>query len=388
MKIDQIRLLGDGQVLWDKGDRASVKGLHVRCRGGRKTFFLYYRTRGGIQRKPKIGDFGDISLADARRAAKELLDSVITGNDPVAEWKKSKDGETINELFQKTYDDHWDEERFHNSGWAGQVKGIHRRYIEKQLGKKKVVDVTSEHLTLWKESLKHSPTSANRALAVLSTMFSYAELLKWRPQGTNPCQLIKRYKERKRKRYATEAELHGVFRILDEEADKRPAAVAFIYMLIFSGSRPRAIERATWDQLTPFEREGKRYGVLTFHGKTTEETGEEEMVILPPQAMAVIDCLPRIKGRTITGMKIPRRLWSKIKEEVGCSDLWARDLRRTFATIGLSHGIGQGVIGELLNHKSTETTKIYAKLMKEMRINAVDQIATRIEAIKTKEERV
>jgi integrase len=187
--------------------------------------------------------------------------------------------------------------------------------------------------------------------------------------------LVKKFKERSRKRYATTEEIQTIARLLEEEIDVHPAGVAFLYILMFSGSRPRAIERATWDQLKEFEIEGKPYGILTFSGKTTEKTGDEEKVVLPPLAMEAIQRLPRVKGYTITGIKMPRRLWRRVKEKAGCDDLWARDWRRTFATVGMTSGVDIGTIGELLNHRSTETTKIYAKVMEGHKFNAANKIA-------------
>lgn len=96
--------------------------------------------------------------------------------------------------------------------------------------------------------------------------------------------------------------------------------------------------------------------------------------------MRVIGWLPRVEGMTITGMKMPRTLWRRVREEAGCPDLWVRDWRRTFATLGYSDGVDMWTVGELLNHRSTETTKIYAKMMDTRRLEAVTRIADKIES--------
>jgi hypothetical protein len=75
------------------------------------------------------------------------------------------------------------------------------------------------------------------------------------------------------------------------------------------------------------------------------------------------------------GIKMPRAFWKRIQNETGCKDLWARDLRRTMATVGLSNGVALGVIGKLLNHKSNQTTEIYAKAFETKKIEAVEVIA-------------
>ena len=45
------------------------------------------------------------------------------------------------------------------------------------------------------------PYQANRTLGVLSKIFSLAEVWGLRPDGSNPCRHVKRYKERNRERF-------------------------------------------------------------------------------------------------------------------------------------------------------------------------------------------
>ena len=89
----------------------------------------------------------------------------------------------------------------------------------------------------------------------------------------------------------------------------------------------------------------------------------------------------RMGDDRILGIKLPHKLWNAIRTEVGCTDLWARDLRRTFATVGLNSGVGIDLIGLSLNHTEADTTRIYARLHDQNRINTVTTIAERIEQI-------
>lgn len=190
--------------------------------------------------------------------------------------------------------------------------------------------------------------------------------------GSNPCSAVPDHPEVKRTRYAQGGEIPAVGKVLEREAVNHPAEVAYIYVLIFTGSRPRAIERCTLDNL---ERLQNGVGVLTFQGKSGRE-----QVILPLQAMALLDKLPPDR-ETLTGIKFPRRFWEAVREEAGCRDLWARDWRRTFATVGLSNGLNLDGLGELLNHKDPETTRIYAKLLSEARVEMAAKIASKLETM-------
>lgn len=386
--LENIRNAQAGDTIWDKDEKASVKGLHVRVLAdGQKNFFLYYRTRDKKERRPKIGALGEITLAEARKRAKIISDKVSLGEDPKGLWDDKAAEMTVEALFEQTLTEHWDNERFRASKRTREVKGLYRNHLKPSFGNLKLSEVTPLKVREWHRGLVNKPYVGNRALEVLTKMFHYAEELELRNQNSNPCHLVKSHPERKRRRYATEAEIQKIAGILEKETKNSPAGVAFIYLLMFSGSRPRAIERATWEQLREFRVGPDLYGELTFHGKSSAVTGEEEKVILPPQAMRAISRLPKIEGHTITGIQMPRRLWRRVKTEVGCTDLWARDWRRTFATIGMSAGVNIGTIGELLNHHSSDTTKVYAKLMNGPAAAAVSTIAGRLEEMMSQEKR-
>lgn len=360
----ELREAAKGQVIWDQGDKSSVKGLHVRVTpAGQKMFYVYYRTKWGQQRRPKIGEFGVITLIEARRRAKKLIDKVEDGEDPKGLWEEKRVEATVQELFDRCFKEHWDTPRFRASGYAREVTNQFAKNIKNVFGHLRLSEVTVGRVREWHKSYIEKPYTGNRALTVLCKLFSYAEEIELRPQHTNPCRLVKTHSEEKRERFATAEEIQAIFPLLSKYEKLHPAGVAYLYLLMFSGSRPRAIERATWDQIKEFQVGGETFGTLTFGGKSTGKTGLKEKVVLPPLAMSVLLKLPRVEGGTITGIKMPRRLWLKIRDEAKCPDLWARDWRRTFASAALSNGATGSIIGELLNHHSADTTKVYTRLL-------------------------
>lgn len=373
--LEKIKSAVSGQIVRDKGERGSVKGLHVRVRGEMRTFYLYYRSKDGVQRWPKIGEFGQITLAQAREAAKVILDRVAKGEDPQGMWAKARAEMTVADLFGLAYDRYWGKPRFVKSGWAKEVRGYFDRSIAPCFGSRKLSSISVAEVRDWHAGLEDSPYAGNRALEVLTKMFNIAEAEEIIPRNTTPCWKIRAFTEKKRKRYATPAELGKILTIMEREKANNPSAVAFLYCVLFTGSRPSALERARYDQLKIAEYGGQRMGILEFEGKGTADSGEDETLIIPSEALAMIENLPRTGDGRIFGCKNPRRFWLALRKEAGCEDLWARDLRRTFATIGMSGGVDKNVIGKLLNHASSETTDIYAKLQLDARIEAVNKIA-------------
>lgn len=371
MTITEIRDLLPGQILWDD----QIKGLHVRVTpAGKKNFMLYYRM-GKAQRRPKIGEFGVMTLHEARIAAKKLLNQVDRGFDPSAERKRLRGELTMNELFNKVMKEVWSAERYQQSNHAYVQKHHWEKNLKPTFGSLGVSTVDQFQVREWHQSMKGKPFAANRSKSLLSKLFAYSIELGLRPLGSNPCSVVKDFPERKRTRYATEDEVKAIMKELNKYESDFPAAVAFIRSTYYTGSRIVALERAKRDDLQIIKIDGERYGVLNFKGKTTADTGEEETIIFPPQILLDILALPRFPNGTIFGTKYPRWLWRKVREDTGIEGLWARDSRRTFATFGFSSGVEKSLMGAVLNHRDTNTTDIYAKLKIKPRIKAVSQVA-------------
>lgn len=367
--------MNPGEVYWD----TEIKGLHLRVFPTKKAYYLYYKNLEGVQRRPKLGDANVLTLSQARKIAKEWLAKVTLGEDPSADRRGHRAEPTLNEVLFRAMIEHWGKEKFKISGWSTEVARLYDRNIRKEFGHLKLRSITSYDIRSWHEKFHSKPYEGNRSLKVLSKLFRFAQSKNWFPSMNNPCSSIPLHEERKRKRFASADEIRKIGEILKRDEAIYPGAVAFIYTLMFTGSRPRALERATWKDLEILESDGKIFGVLNIRGKTGDET-----VVLPPQAMAIVEKMPGYLDnleRKIFKTKMPVDYWKKVRTEAGCPDLWLRDWRRTFATLGLSNGYSMPMLSELLNHKSAQTTMIYAKLVDQVKLTTALSIASEMEKL-------
>lgn len=381
-----LRAILPGWTLYD----TEVPGLQVRYTASRPAYFLYYRTQAGDERRPKLGDTKIIPLAQAREQARTMLAAVAEGRDPTAERAKLRAEPTMDELWAVV------EAKVYNRGkdWDREAKRLYTQHAAPRMGKVRVSLVDVDHVGDMHAAMKDTPVEANHAVAVVSKMLSYAEQpgVKLRAPNSNPCKAVKRYPEKKRKRFAKPAELGKIGPILEREATVRPWRAAFVYLLLYSGARPSEIEFALPSQLERVD--VKDVGLCGVLRLPEGKNGEPRDVFLPPQAMLVIDKLPRagrplldrhrrVLATTITGIRMPRKLWEIVRVEAGCPDLWARDSRRTFATVGFSGGEDKHVVSGLLGHASIQTTNIYALLMEDPAFASAARIATRMEGLLT-----
>lgn len=258
------------------------------------------------------------------------------------------------------------------------MKAKYENHIKPRFGQSNYLELKRSEVRYWHQGFRDTPVTGNRCLEILSRLYKFSLDKEWNESGFNPCSGIKHFTERKRKRYASEREIAKIGEILDRLYPQFPLEVTFLYCLMFTGSRPRALERARWEELVEDE---KGFGVLTFDGKSTAETGEEECVIVPPNIINMLKKLPVRGDGLIFGIPAPGYLFRKIRKEAGCQSLWLRDFRRTFATLGFSGGVDMNIIGRLLNHHSSDTTKRYALLTQEPRLDAVSKISDRLNGI-------
>lgn len=341
-----------------------VPGLSLRSFTTRKAYYLFYRTKEGTQRRPKLGDAQVITLAQARQLAKDMLLQVAQGKDPMLERQKRQDSPTVNELADRYWERHAKKQKAHKD-----VKRHLDAHIRPLLGHKLVSDIAyPDAEKLWDRVAAVAPVQANRAVSTLSMMLALAERWQMRPVNSNPCRLVQRTREVSRRRFMTTLEAQRIATALRTREATEPAAVAFIYLLILSGARRGEIAVARWEWIGG--------SILTLQDS---KTGFRQ-IHLPPQVMALLDKLPRTSG-TLTGLVNPTRVWQEVRAEAGCPDLRLHDLRRSFASAALSAGLTLAQVGELLGHRNSQTTKGYAYLMNDAATAAVSVVADKLTAM-------
>lgn len=379
--LDQINELQydenkKSKVVWDRGEPASIPGLYVAVRSsGKKFFYFSYRTKFYTifkSRKINIGDAGLIRLSEARKIAKDFYVQVALGKDPKLDWLTVKEEISINMAFEKLNIEHWGKDRFIKSGRSKEINNLYNAHIKSPFGNKKLSELKREEVFNWHDKKHELPFVANRALEVLSTVYNQAITRGW--TEVNPCKNISAFPERKRKRVATKEELNCIVNVLYGVAtgpsNRRDyKAAIFILALLLTGARPTSLQRAKWDDFD-FET-----STLRVEGKKFGDTLEHDEISFPTILVSILNLRAKNLNGKIFSSKAYRRVWKELLSTFGLSDLWLRDLRRSFASVGLDRGISIDKLAESLNHKSTQTTKIYAKLLDDTRFKTANAIA-------------
>ncbi|TLG72785.1 site-specific integrase [Methylocystis sp. B8] len=388
-----------------------LPGFGVRVMpSGHKGFILEYRPREAGEaasrsihkKRYSLGTYGPVTAEQARRRAAEALVVIRNGGDPQAARSARRAAATVSKLIDAFMTEHVETKCKSATAEAHKVALERLRVAH---GSLKADALTRGQVALLHTRLSNAPFAANRFLAVVSKLFSWASNRELLPEThPNPAAKIERYREQGRERYLTsdelarlgaalaEAETIGLAYTIDEtkakakhapKADNRrvkldPFAVAAIRLLILTGARLREILDAKWEQVD-LER-----GVIFL---PDSKTGKKP-IYLSAAAQVVLAALPRIKGNPhiIAGAKdgAPRadlkKPWAAVTRAAGLEGVRLHDLRHSFASFGAGASLGLPIIGKLLGHTQATTTQRYAHLDADPLRRAADAIGTTIAA--------
>ena len=358
----RVRELRSRKCAYDIRD-GKLKGFGVRVLpSGQKRFFVNCQHRG--ERIWKIvGNAGTTDVGEARTRASAML-AAIRRDESTPSRPEERLFEAIAETVFHRYERVWKAGTLH----------VNRYYLRNQIlphfAGRSIADIGRQDVRDWFVSLRATPVSADRSMPVLSVIMKEAELMSLRPEGSNPCRGIRRYRRKGRERFLSEEEIRRLSTTLSAHAHRQPLKVAVIRLLLLTGCRKSEILTLRWSDY----REGH---IFLRDGKTGPRT-----VWLSQPARKVLDELERTSRWVFPASRAkgPRclgwldRTWWKIRAEAGLSDVRLHDLRHTHASLALKQGETVLAIGKLLGHRNPETTLKYTHLADAMVMDAAETV--------------
>src|SRR3984957_17933451 len=295
----------DRDIVWD--DKLKGFGVIV-YPTGLKTYAAQYR-KDGRSHRVVIGKHGRLTPDEARKEAKALLGDVEKGANPAQERRTKREAPTLNKVAEGFLSYAFAKKK---SGTARGYDNALRLHILPQLGTKRLTKITHADVESLHASMSDRRPQANRTLAVLSVVWSWAARHKHVDAASNPTKDIEKYRESARERYLANAELLRLSEALAaaettglpysvEEANPKAKhapkpdnryrkfdrhAVAAIRLLMLTGARLREILDAKWEH-ADLER-----GMIFL---PDSKTGRKP-IYLPAAAAAILSALPRIGG--------------------------------------------------------------------------------------------
>lgn len=387
--LDAINLPEKITFIWDE----SLKGFGVKIYpSGRKSFILQGRLNGAVRRYT-IGQYGSPWSPDqAREQVLQFMAQLSQGIDPTAEKRAKKQLSNLAEFIEQYLVEIAVRKK---PNTLSLEKSNLRRHVIPVLGKLKIADITKRDIqkfmidvaagkTAVDEKTKHrgraivkgGKGAANRSVAVLSSVLSYAYELELRPD--NPALGIKKYSLKKHDRYLSEQELVrlGSALVEVEKAGASLFAIAAIRFMLLSGCRSGEALSLQWDWIDHEHNLAKL---------PDSKTGQKAL-LLGSGVMSLLSTLPRIDRSPLvfpssvggtTKISI-QKIWRKVRKKADLDDLRLHDLRHNFASTAVSSGQSLYIVGKLLGHTQSQTTQRYAHLAPDPVHQAADDVSKRL----------
>jgi integrase len=396
--VDALKPSADEFFVWDD----KLVGLGVRIRpSGAKSYVVKYRAgsgRAAPTRRVTLARVGQITPEEARDLARKTLGAVAHGADPAALKAVEKRAASLQEIADLFLQEHAEAKR--KTSTAGFYRDVLERLVLPELGSRKAEKITAIDLVRLHTKMRNRPYQANRVLAVVGSLYSFASKRHIVPFGTNPARGIEKYPEKGRERFLNDSELTRLGEAIREaetagipyEVDATkpsakhaprsenrrtkigPHAAAALRLLLFTGARLREILHLKWEHVD-LDR-----GLLLL---PDSKTGKKAIVLNPP-ALKVLTGLSRASNYVVAGddPSKPRadlkRPWRAVVKRAALEGVRIHDLRHTYASIGAGGGFGLPIIGKLLGHTQSATTARYAHLDNDPLRRASESIAGRI----------
>lgn len=362
---------------------SKTPGLFLRVNPtGSKTFMLYRKIESRTVRI-KIGRFPQMTIESARKQMAILNSQIMKGDYFCKPKQESLQSITFKELFYRYYNEYAVLHTKRPKDNEAHVK-YHLLY---RIGSLKTGEISKDimkkiHLSIAESSGK---CQANRILNLTSAIFNYGineDII----QGKNPCVGIKRFKIRSRDRFLNKEELQLFFAALSEEEQ---IYQDFFMLTLFIGARKSTMLQMQYAEL---DFDLKRW-------RLSEDQSKNDDVNIYMLSDVALEILQRrldennkldtpspyvFPGIGSQGHLVdPKKSFARIKKRMGVLDIRIHDLRRTLGSYMAIGNCSLPIIGQALNHKSQDSTAIYARLSKDPVLEAVNAAARLMGSSKT-----
>jgi integrase len=317
---------------------------------------------------------GDVAIEQARRLAAEVEAQRAHGINPLDERKQARREMTFTQLFQWYLENH---ARQNKRTWKEDQQKFNLHL--QGLANRKVSTITRQDVAAVHRKIgETSPGSANRTLALISSVFGRAAALGVDVQ--NPAKGVQRFPEHQRERFLLPDEMERFMAAVDAEPEPWPD---FFHICLFTGARRNNVLTMRWTEIDLNAR------VWRIPGEKFKN-GQPQTVHLPAPAVEILTSRQNDKADWVFPsdgklghIRSPRQAWERITERAGLSGLWIHDLRRSLGSWMAGSGSNQSVIGKTLGHLSPSITARYTRVtLDPVRVGVDTAVAAMLAAAK------
>jgi len=403
--LDALRPAPTEQFVWD----GALKGFGVRVRpSGAKIFIVQFRANGR-NRRMHIGDYGRLTVDQARAKAFGILNQVALGEDPAEAREIDRKAMTL----QTFIEDHYlPDAKKGLVTYRGKPKkattletdrGRITRHIVPLLGRKKVRDLRPADVSAFIEAVARGDTAADvktkprgraivdggpgtarRTVGLLGGILSYA--VQKQVIAINPARGVdRRFSDGRKTRSLSPDEFRHLGDAIREAESvlatvpshgksSSLAAIKFAALTGFRKSEVLSIERGNIDGRSS-----------TVHLRDSK-SGEQFRPIGAAALAILAERIEAAKGSVVFSGSDPKKpivgiakAFERLCAAMALEGVTLQTLRHSFASVAAELGYSEFVIAGLLGHRAGSVTHRYSHLPDLALRQAADRVAAEIE---------
>lgn len=366
-----------------------IPGLQLRYSSATKRiiFYLCYNLKGTrIQRSFKLGRYGDYSLNEIRIKAIKCRQDIQDGLDPAAMFRERMKTTLANVAKKMKVADVYPiflekHSKFKSTSTYKNDESFGRIHILPVLGKQQIDELDLPMIQDWYNNLKQNTTisTANHAVASLSSFLTWCEKYKHRPIKSNPCSLLDKERSTVQKQYHifTEDEYLRLFAAIEKGIINEP-----YNPITFRAIEAIALTGCRCEEILNLEKDECAFSENKLYKKTSKN--KAKTVIIADAAVAVLQKAYLLSKSEKWVFPAPtdiskplseiRKAWKWILDEAKLGKTTPHDLRHSFASRGIKIGENIHNIKELLTHSRVTTTEIYLHTQEKDNIQSANHI--------------
>ena len=329
---------------------------------GAKTFYVVKRS-GREMVWLKLGSFPDMTVEQARSAALTALSAFANNENPAEVRRARKKEPTFAELFKEYGERHGAKKK----SWATD-RSLYANHLQ-PLASLKITAIKREAISRILSDMEKAGlagSSINGVRALVSSI--YGRAIEWDYATANPVIGIATRAKVERDRFLQADEMPRFFQALADEPNE--TLRDYLLMALLTGARRTNLLEMRWCDVKLDEAVWRI---------ADTKNGTPQNVTLSPEAVTILQARKDVADKGVEfvfpgvgasgHMEEPKKGVIRVMERAGIpygrkteNGVTLHDLRRTLGSWQARTGASMAIIGKSLNHKSQQTTAIYARL--------------------------
>ena len=341
---------------------SDLPGLYVEVRKsspGQGTYYLRYKDSKGKTCHQKISKTNEMTLIEARKAAKTLKSEINLGADPRGELKAKKAVLNYSDFFEQHYMPYV---KVRKRSWKTD-EGFYRLRLKDEFGDYRINQITRQHIQTFHTRMSDEGLAAatsNHYLKLLKHSLNLA--IDWDMLETNPASRIPLFHEDNQvENLLSDEQLERLLTVLKTDDNRMVCMIAMF--LLSTGVRLNEALQAKWSQV---DQKNRVWRIPAANSKSKRTRA----VPLNDSALDVLNQLTTrdryenlfVNFQTQLPYTTISKVWGRLRKKADLNFLRIHDLRHGFSSFLINSGRTLYELQQILGHSSPIVTQRYAHL--------------------------